>query len=155
MQAFKISDINIKFFMGKLLKENTFDNFEVRGIEVCSFTKFEINGILADDERNEDSKNNFCKWEILKPYIFQIIKGNAKPKSIKIIFSMPIDQLTEIHSNASALFLNMLFVNDEVIFTIATSQKNFTLDKSVDNSWNDYIVKFLNKNEIPISFVEL
>ena len=154
MRAFKISDINIKIFMHKLLKEDTFDNFEIRGIEICSFTKFEISGVLNDNEQSDDIKVKFCRWENLKPYVFQIIKGNRKPSSIKIIFSLPSDEVDALHTNASALFLNMIFNGTEVVLTTATSQKTFSLDKVIDTFWSDHVAAFFDKNEIPVSIIE-
>lgn len=154
MKVFKITNSNIKHFMNKLLKENTFDLFETRGVEIRSFTKFEISGVIYNENKEEVIKNNFCKWDTLKTYVFNIIKGNKRPKSIKIIFSIPDDDVSTIHQNASALFLNILFESDEVTLTTATSQKNFSLEKSVDSVWNDYVTNFLSQNQIFADVVE-
>lgn len=145
MISFSITDI--KFFMNKLLKEDTFNLFEVRGVEIYSFTKFEIDGFLEPSLLGaETSSRSYCTWQELKPYVFNIIKGNVKPRSIKIIFSLDTEKSTSLHNNAAALYLNMHFVDETVTFTTGTSQKNFALDKSLDNIWEEYIRNFFKQN---------
>jgi len=143
--TFSIDDV--KIFMNALFKQETFDKFEVRGVEISSFTKFNISGNLntVNSEKNEP-KRNYCTWEQLRPYVLNIIKGNEKPSYIKIIFSLSVEESLNLHSNASALFLNMHFANDTITFTTGTAQKEFVLDKSLDYVWEDYIKKFFNAN---------
>ena len=141
MIAFSITDT--KFFMNSLLKEDTFDSFEVRGVELYSFTKFNMSGALnTSDLTDSDIKRNYCTWQELRPYVFNIIKGNAKPKYIKIIFSLSVEESLKLHSNSAALYLNMNFSDDAITFTTGTAQKNFDLDKSLDHVWEDYVIKF-------------
>lgn len=142
MIVFSIDDT--KAFMSKLLKENTFDFFEVRGIEVHSFTKFTITGTLDINVEEDKNSRDYCTWQQLRPYIFNIIKGSVKPRSIKIIFSLDTESSLKLHNNAAALYLNLHFVDDNVTFTTGTAQKSFILDKSLDQAWEDYIKKFFN-----------
>ncbi len=155
MFVFKITESDVKAFMGILFKNTIFDFFEVRELEVATFSKFYINGILdkdyLDGSLSKEVTRNYSTWEELKPYVFNIIKGNKRPKVIKIVFSMPIEKLGEIHQNASALFLNIVFENEEIQFTTANSEKVFSMDRSVDGVWDDYIKKFFKDNNIFIS----
>ena len=75
MILISIPESNVKDFMKKLLKETLFDNFEINGVEIISFTKFEISGKLYEDNERKN-----CTWRELRPYIFNIIKGTQKPK---------------------------------------------------------------------------
>lgn len=150
MVVFEIS--NNKIFMNMLLKENIFDNFEVRNIEIQSFVKFEISGLIdksyfLPSEQNF-SEHKYCLWKELKAIIFQLIKGNKAPKSIKIIFSYK--ELDEINENAAALFLNIIFENGKILCTNGCSEKIFSLDKKVENSWDIYIKNFFEENNLNI-----
>ena len=133
MKSFKTET---KELMQKLLKEDIFDSFLVRNLELVSFAKFEITGPIA--------------WEILKPTIFSIIKGNKVPKNLRIVFILDEIETAKLHENAANFSLNMNF-NGEVFFTTGTSAKIFSLDKSIDHLWEDYITKFFKDNKISIS----
>lgn len=165
MFVFEVEHPGIKNAMNYLLKENTFDFFEVRGVEIITLTKFEISGILDKDpagheagtegkaseglERDQNQKTlrrNYCTWEELRPYVFNIVKGNRKPRCIKVIFSYPAHLTESFHENASALFLNMIYENDGIIFTTATSQRNFTMERKMDDMWEDYIRTLINRH---------
>ena len=164
MLTLKFSEQEIKEFMRKLFREAVFDNFETRGIEINTFTKFEISGVL--DKSFEEAGNNpeegnftgeegafaetrsyYCSWGQIKPYVLNIIKGNKSPKGIKIIFSYK--NANEFNENAKALFLNINFDVNHVMCTTGTSQVNFTLDRALDTLWNDYIIDMFNKINIP------
>ncbi len=146
-----IDIVNNKNFMNALMKEDIFDNFEVRNIEINTFTKFEISGILNKSyfslDEQETINRNFCLWKELKPIVFGLIKGSIKPKSIKIIFSYDTNKLEEFDNNASALFLNIVFEDNKIICTTGSSQKVFSLDRNVETKWDIYIGNFFN-NEI-------
>lgn len=155
MIVFEIS--NNKIFMNMLLKENIFDNFEVRNIEIQSFIKFEISGLIDNSyfmssEQNLIEQNlieqKYCLWKELKTIIFQLIKGNKAPKSIKIIFSYK--QVDEINENAAALFFNIIFENGKILCTNGCSEKIFSLNKKVENSWDTYIKNFVETNNLNI-----
>ncbi|MDR1530770.1 MAG: DUF5721 family protein [Clostridiales bacterium] len=159
MFVFKILEKDVKLFMQKLLREETFFDFEVRGVEVSMLTKFEINGALDRDflpnaDPSVPAERRYCLWRELQPYVFFIIKGGKRPKSLKIIFSLPQEKTAELHSNASAYFLNISFENNEVLCTTASSEKNFAMDKTVDYIWEDYIKEFFGKNGVPITIIE-
>ncbi len=152
MLAFKIEENQIKNFMNKLLKESTFDEFNVRGIEIVSFTRFEISGILQKDYfEDEVLQTNYCTWGQLRPIIYNLIKSYKKPKTIKIIFSLAANYLEKIHPNTAACFINLMFEGNEIQFTTTATEKNFTMDKTVNINWADYVRNFFDENGIIIS----
>lgn len=138
--------------MARLFRENAFDTFEVRGLEVCTFTSFQINGALdrAFDEAPETGPT-YCAWERIKPFAVSFIKGKKRPKSIKLTLSYPSESMVQIHPNAAALFLNINYEHNEAHINTAVSQRNFSLDKSVDGAWDDHINTFFKRNNIPVS----
>lgn len=155
MLAFYLEEPEIKIFMNKLLRENSFDDFEIREAIVSSFVRFEISGMLSKEAISsapESNKRYYATWSELKPYIFSFIKGKTKPESIKIVFAGGADLMKNIHPNAAAVFLNMNYENNSLHFTAATSQKEFSLNKDLDLKWEDYINNFFTKINIPVKF---
>ena len=148
----------VKSFMGRLLREDTLDEFEVRGVEIGISTRISINGLLDTATNTSDNPTTTTKipstyitWEAMRPLIYSIIKASTKPKLIKIIFSYKAQEATTIHTNAAALFLNMVYENDTVSFTTATAQKEFALDKSLDDSWDKWVHSFFIQKNITVT----
>lgn len=151
MLVFSIEKDEVKNFMNKLLKEDIFDNFEVRSFEVETIVKYEIMGNINQEYLSDNEERFFVKWKELKPFICAIIKGNKKPKYMKMIFSLEEKAVENLCENAKAMFLNVNYANDEILVTTGTSQKSFSLAKMEDKVWEDAVLKFFAKNEININ----
>ena len=149
MLVFSIEKDEIKNFMNKLLIEEAFDRLEVRIFEVETIVKYEIAGNINKDYILEGENRHFVKWKELKPYIRSIIKGDKKPKYMKMVFSLEENSVLNLCENAKAMFLNINYSNDEIIAT-GTSQKIFSLTKMEDKIWEDAVLKFFYKNGINI-----
>ncbi len=143
MRTFKLFKEDIKHFMPKLLVNTTFDKFEVRNIEINSFAKFSIESNLTKNEED------IISWETMKPYVYNIIKGNKQPKSLKVVFNLSKEEMTKISENFSACFLNIIFENGEVLFTTGSSTKTFSLNKEDEILFDEIIESFLVSSQIP------
>ncbi len=71
-------------------------------------------------------------------------QGNKLPKSIKLVFSLAEEKLSNL-PNTKAAFLNILFKEHTILCTTAISQEAFSLDKSSERLWEEYILKFFKK----------
>jgi len=144
---------NTKEFMAMLLKNDAFDAFEVREVIITTFTTFEIRCNLNKDffDTEEEISRKFCLWSELKPHVFELIKGNRLPKSIKIVFSANDTLLQSISPEASALFINVNFENGHLGVISGSSLKNFTLSKTVEFMWDEWVINFLEGHKISIS----
>ncbi len=136
---------NIKAFMAALLKSDVFDKFELREITISTFASFSINGKKTNSETPE-----YCQWKEIKPFAFEVIKGNKLPNLIKIIFSLSPDMVGGVNG-ASALFLNITYENDSLNCITGISMKNFTLDRSNEYAFDEYISQFFANNNILVS----
>lgn len=136
---------NNKAFMAALLKSNIFDNFFLREITIHTFASFSING-----KKTESENNDYCTWEEIKPFAFEVIKGNKLPKLIKIIFSLNPDSVLSV-DGATALFLNVTYENDSISIITGISTKTFTLDRSNEYAFDEYIKEFFANNNISVS----
>lgn len=141
-----------KDFMTGLLKNNIFDDFLLRQLNVHTFTQFEILGILDKDYFTPQQQNTinrkYCLWSEIKPFAFEIIKGKTLPKLIKIVFSLDDDTMQSLSSNASAMFLNVTFENNTITCSTGCSQLNFSLDRILIETWDNWILDFFTQNHI-------
>ncbi|MCL2396923.1 MAG: DUF5721 family protein [Defluviitaleaceae bacterium] len=131
MIALSISDV--KGFMVKLLKEDAFDGFLLKNATIDTFARFEI--YAAESETT-------AKWSDVRSYVFDVVKGNAAPKSIKIVLGGDTER-TGIE-NAAALFINIHFENGKVNITTGLSKRSFSLDRTDDEKWDGMVMQFLD-----------
>ena len=158
MIAVTIDAAAVKWFMGRLLREDILDEYEVRGVEIGLNTRISINGAIetaesASEDESQKTKTStaYITWEALRPLVYSIIKTSPKPKLVKIVFSYRAQDVAAVHANAAALFLNMVYENDTVSFTTATAQKEFALDKSLDDTWDGWVRGFFVRKNIVVA----
>ena len=155
MLAFTVNDT--KSFMNLLLKGEAFDSFHFRQGEIHTFATFIMEGKRDPDfyhtEETEQCLSRYVLWSEIRPFVFQTVKGNKLPKSIKLVFSLPDEKLENL-PNTSAAFLNILFRSNTILCTTAISQTNFSLDKSSEKRWEEYILKLFQKIGIGIQIAE-
>jgi len=147
MFSFHVVEAEVRDFMNKLLREKVFDAFGVRGVFIVSFARFEIDGAIPEEARENDG--GYCAWAEMRPYVFHIIKGR-RPKTLKIVLSLPKEQAQMLHNNMSACFLNIMFDGTQILCTATASEKSFALDRVADEIWCEYITEFFKKNNIAV-----
>ena len=156
MLALELDKSTVKTFMGQLLREELFDTFEVRSVEIATTIRINIDGqqvveAKTVDDTPEAKKPGFSTWEALRPLVYAIIKTSPKPKYVKVVFSYKASEACDIHGNAAALFLNFAYENDSVTFTTGTAQKEFLFEKSLDIAWDEWVKAFFAKAGLPIA----
>ena len=82
--------------------------------------------------------------------VFSVIKGSKLPKSMKIVLAAPLTLTKSLSSNASVLFINIIYENGVLNIITGSSVKSFTLDKSHDFIWDEYVEEFIKNNGITI-----
>jgi hypothetical protein len=167
MLALKFPDT--KDLMKKLLTGDTFDTFLLSEASVTTFTTFVIDGTWHPDYYEPSSESpqqaggeaapSALSWKLVRPIVFQIIKGRHTPNSFRIVLRLA-DYNTEhlLHgsglsidpSQVGGLFLNLSYQNGEASCTTGTSMKIFTLDKSLDRIWDDMVIRFFRSRQIII-----
>lgn len=161
MIAIKIN--NKKEFMSKLLVSDLFNAFLVEEATIDTFNTFHIDGKLhkdfyrnAPDFVEESFTDVLSTWEALKPICFDLIKGKLTPLGFKFILHAGNELKKTIINNADAsldtnditLGLNIRFSNGDVIVTTGTAFSVFTMDKTIEKAWDNYIPSFLEKSDI-------
>lgn len=172
MILFNITDIG--HFMRKLLSEGetAFDQFLLSEASVTAGNTFTIDGhinknfysaeeveILTEtaEAHGHIYSPLMSRWETLKGYCFQLIKGKKTPLAFRFVFYLApenierflgsIDTTLTLH-DIDGLSLNIKYDEHTLSCTTATSLHLFTLDKSVDHAWDQMVKKFLQKQEI-------
>lgn len=156
MLALAITESDVKDFMNRLLREDLFDAYEVRSVEIAALTRVDISGMAEQEQRdNNETKTArpFVTWSQLRPLVYAIIKNGSRPRLLKIVFACDDQTTASVHPNASALFLNLLYENGMVQFTAATSQKLFTMDKTLDAQWEEKVIDFFAKSNVRVQMI--
>ena len=157
-----IQIIDIKQFMEHLFKNNTFDEFEISGIDIKALSDLKISGtlnksFLTSDEKEIVGYRHLILWREIKPSIFSFIKGNKKPLLLKIIFSLSINRIEQLIATSNAkidctqvngLYLNITYDDKGLYCTTGSSLKVFSMDKSLDINWDNYVKDFFLQNNM-------
>lgn len=134
-----------KTFMAKLLKETTFDALLLASMEIVSFAHFEVK------QKKED-----LYWRDIRPLALSIVKQGGLPKNIKLVFGLDQTQARELKADTH-FFLNIYYTSGDsgsLIATTGTSMKTFSLDKSADHVWEDWVNQFFATHGIATEDVD-
>lgn len=162
MLALRIT--NLKEFMNKLLLQDTFDRFLLSEAFITTYASFHIDGALHHDffdpgeaEQMKAADIRQCTWQKLRPFCFSIIKGRRTPLNFKIILQLSRDEtalliarsgISIIPEDVLGLYVNCQYDGEKVTLTTGSSLRIFTLDKSLDNAWDQMLLQFLARHDI-------
>ncbi len=149
MLSFSIPDT--KSFMAMLLKGQVFDRFCLHTAQVTSYASFYIEGARQEAyytaEEKEAGISACCSWAEIKPTVFQLVRGERTPVSMKFTFTLPQEKLEQF-PNAASLCLNIVFREGKIHATTAVTQKLFSLDKHLDDAWDAWVDRFFKEQHI-------
>ena len=151
--------------MNKLLLTSTFDNFLLVEGSVVTHSTFRMEGRLHRDyytpEELEDAslaEREFVLWKDLKPFCLELIKGKKTPLSFKFTFQLSKENTVKLFQscgitslrpeNVAGLLLNVRYENGELCCITATNLTLFTLDKTLEQAWDEMVKRFFAKQEI-------
>lgn len=170
MLAVKITDT--RDFMKKLLASDLFDTFLFSEGSVTTFTTFTIDGTWHPDyfeapDTDKERQDNpavpeALTWKVIRPALFDLIKGRHTPVSFRIVLRLA-DYNTERLLKAGApsvdpsqvagLFMNLNYQGNAVTCTTGTSLRFFSLDKTLDNVWDDMVLRFFKSRRISVEIL--
>ena len=146
MVALKIEEQ--KAFTAGLFIGEIFDKFLVREAEIVTYNQFTIDGKVRQGYFSEEELEE------------NRIKGKRLPESFRIVFQMPpsardrfvAGKVPGIYPDqVGGLYINIQYENHEMICVTGTSMKQFTLDRTLENEWDENVKKFLKKNGVVFS----
>lgn len=141
--------------MEHLLLKETFDPFLFIEGEITTFNTFSINGLIEKDFFDEPPAGRYSDWQSIRPYCFHIIRGKRTPLRFKLILSLPPDQyggflaqeprISCRTEDIQGLYLNFHFDGNTLQCITGTSQHIFTMDRSLDVKWDEYVYHLLKE----------
>ena len=161
MKALKV--LEVKSFMSQLFLGESFDLFLFYELEIQTANQYKINGRISrkwydSDELEKIGNREYSFWREMRGFAFQIIKGNKSPQSMKIVFSLPKENVRKVLEKSGAgflpeqvegLFLNVKYENGELYLITGSSLHVFSMDKTLEQEWDKEVVVFLRKCGIP------
>lgn len=164
MTALNIEDI--KQFTSKLFVGEIFDHFLIKEASIVTFNTFIIDGNIrpdyySEEELEEKKLESLSAWGMVKPFCFSLIKGKRLPESFRIVMQMPsggMKRFLESHhiplkaEQVKGLYLNIHYAGKRLSCVTGTSVSFFTLDKTLDEEWDQAVKGFFKNNQI--AFVE-
>lgn len=173
MKLIKITDI--KNFTKKLFYEDSFDQFLLSEGNIVTNASFSIDGHLNPSfytneeidqltleaaEHGRIFSKEMLRWEAVKAYCFSIIKGKKTPTSFKFTMYLAPENVDKFlatssfkdvnisRNDISCLAINIKYDKTGLSITTGTSLTIFTMDKTVENAWDNMIMKFLTSLDI-------
>lgn len=156
MIAFSLT--NIKEFMSQLLLSETFDSFAFIEGEIVTFNTFRIDGFLQKEFFDtEEPLPEYSLWKNVRDYCFSLIRGKRTPLSFRFVFSLSrknIEKLTAQNvpsldpNTVQGLYLNIHYDGARLTCVTGTSFKTFTMDKSLERTWDEMAEKFFRQKGV-------
>ena len=153
-----VLNFKAKNCMSHLLLKPTFDGFSFIEGEITTFNKFTIDGYIQKDFFEEAPEQTHSDWKDIREFCFSLIKGKRTPLGFKFVLSLAprhFEKFIETSgvegfeaSNVKGLYLNFKYDGTNLQCVTGTSISIFTLDKSLENAWDEYVQKFFSKMEI-------
>lgn len=156
----KINDI--KGFTSLLLVKDTFEQMELWEGTIKTHSAFIIDGtknMPYFTDTDEEPESSYNTWERLRPVCYEIIKGRHLPTYFKFVFRLDEKRTADIVSqtpgfkpeDVTGLFLNIKYENNTLSLTTGTSLSFFTLDKSLEQTFDRFVCSFLTEHAIDFS----
>lgn len=160
MIALKIDDI--RQFTSKLFVGEVFDGFLVKEASIVTFNTFTIDGRVrqgyyTEEELEEGKIEELSFWKTVKPFCFSLIKGKKLPGSFRIVLQLDTgavgrflqaQQLAMTAEQVSGLYINIRYEEGMLHCITGTSVTFFTLDKTLENAWDEKVKGFLKHYQI-------
>ena len=96
-------------------------------------------------------------WKDIREYAFSLIKGKKTPLSFRFVFRLSeanIERLLKQQElnfqpqDVQGLYLNLKYDGQNLTCVTGTSMRLFTLDKSLEEAWDQMVQRFFLKKEI-------
>jgi len=150
-------------FMSHLLLAGTFDHFLLIEGEIVTFNTFHIDGYIQKDFFEEkDGLSEYSTWDQVREFCYSLIKGKRTPLSFKFVFSLSAENISRLITkegldftpqDVQGLYLNIRFEESGLSCVTGTSLKTFSMDKSLDKSWDTMVQKFFTQKGIAYDLI--
>ena len=154
--------LNNMALMSALLLNGDFDSFMLSSCSITTFTTFTIYGSWHPDffkntEPAHSSDSEYVPWDEVKGLCLSIIRGKNTPLKFKFIFALPRCEISGFISDRNlpvdpddvyGLFFNLTFDGSDTFLSTGTSLRTFSLDKSLEKDWDEFVADYFRKSSI-------
>ena len=152
--------LDIKDTMSHLLLKDSFDNFFIEEAYVLTYAGLTINGRRNKEWYDSDEKElpSLLRWNEVKKFIFEYIKGKKTPSIMKVSLKADEDTAYKMMNEAGcynkliqykpALYVNIKYENDRLSIITGISYSDFVMDKTIEHAWDEAVKKLIKKLEI-------
>lgn len=155
---------DVKAFMNHFLTGTEFDRFLLCEATIMTGSTYIIDGHINKDFYDTDDEHSnperiYQYWEECRPIAFQIIKGSRTPLAMKIVLMLAphnVERFLEKYNlpfsaeQISGLYLNLRYENQVLNISSGTALTVFSLDKTVEQMWEDMLLKFFHQQGIAL-----
>lgn len=153
-----ILNLKTKNCMQHLLLKPTFDSFSLIEGEITTYNTFRIDGYIHKKFYEDAPLKEYSSWGDLREFCFHIIRGKRTPLNFRFILSLPKEEFEAFltdqeipslsRSDIQGLYLNFKYDGTNLQCITGTSLNIFTMDKTLENIWDNYARKFFLNQEI-------
>ena len=160
MIALKIQ--NVKNFMNLMLMTDTFDRFTLEDAVIKTFAAFSIDGLYdstffygENGPEGRQSFDSYTPWGLLRHNCTEIIKGRHTPVFMKYVLHGCKEDFGDMpeYADIKALLMIIRYDPNGLTVTTGTSMNSFSLDRSIDDLWDNAVKELLKKKNV--AFEEL
>lgn len=160
-----LSILNIKEFMHILLCTDTFDSFLLSEGSITTYMTFLLDGhpntdfFSPEDEAYAPvSAEPYVPFSVVRPICFDLIKGKRTPASFQFVFQLSKENQARTLASVdtsfspediSGMYLNLKYQNQQLTCTTGISCRIFSLDKSLEQAWDELVKRFFKNHRIP------
>lgn len=160
MIALQIDDV--KQFMLHLFSKETFDSFLLYEAKVKMAASYVVDGKLNMDFYDQEEKEalgnrEYALWKEQKNVIFSMIRGHRTPEHMQIVLMLSKSNVEKMimqnhfpitPEEVRGLFFNIHYKQGTLSCTTGTSLRTFTLEKGLENLWDEMVQKYLKQKQI-------
>ena len=162
MLALTLPDQSI--FMQEMINGTLFDHFLCSKVVLHHNVDYVIDGrynldFFDSDERAQKEAQQYCSWTECRSIIFQMMKGSRLPQSFQIVLAATRESMEKLLEKSpgtltidqvEGLFLNINYQNHTLHLTTGSSYSVYTMDRSLDQLFEEAVVKLLQLHHIPL-----
>lgn len=152
-------------FMAELLTGSAFDRFLCVKAEIARNVTWSIDGRLNVDFFDSDKQQavqaqEYAGWVNLKSTVYQIVQGKQAPLGMSLVLKLSGESTSKLiessgtsltQDQVGGLFINVHYNSDGLNLTTGSSASVFTMDRSLDHSFEELIQKLLADSDIAFS----
>ena len=162
MLALKLTDH--KDFMSKLLVHSVFDSFYIVEASINTYQTYTIDGTLQRSFYEEAQlpelfreEQKYARWKESRNLCLAMIRGSRSPLRFRFVFQQSLENTEKVHrisgsplalSDIHGLYLNFQYNGETITCTTGTSVGVFTMDRSLERTWDSLILSFFRQQNI-------